>query len=139
MAKNEHFSNFKRTKHIKNRYFMIKDKIYKGEIAIQYCPTGNMWADINTKALQGALVYKMRACLMGISKNDDDEVERLNTQPGLLTIQECATTMLAENASVITKVDTMITAITAANTGLPNATKKTTFALAVFLLRAMAQ
>ena len=76
---------------------------------------------------------------MGISEHYDDEVERLNTQPGLLTIQECATTMLAENASVITKVDTMITAITAANTGLPNATKKTTFALAVFLLRAMAQ
>ena len=38
MAKNGRFSCSKRTKHIKNRYFMIKDKIGKGEIIIQYCP-----------------------------------------------------------------------------------------------------
>ena len=42
---------------------MIKDKIGKGEVIIQYCPTGDMWAAINTKALQGSLFYKMRACL----------------------------------------------------------------------------
>ena len=29
MAKNDRFSCSKRTKHIKNRYFMIKDKIWK--------------------------------------------------------------------------------------------------------------
>ena len=51
LAKNVRFSSSKRTKHINNRYFMIKDKIGKGEISIQYCPTGDMWADINTKAL----------------------------------------------------------------------------------------
>ena len=36
MAKNDQFSCSKRTKHIKNRYFMIKDKIGKREVIIQY-------------------------------------------------------------------------------------------------------
>ena len=61
MAKNGRFSCSKRTKYIKNRYFMIKDKIGKGEVIIQYCPPGEMWEDINIKALQGSLFYKMRA------------------------------------------------------------------------------
>ena len=51
MAMNGRFSCSKRTKHIKNRYFMIKDKIGKCEITIQYFPTGDIWADINTNAL----------------------------------------------------------------------------------------
>ena len=48
---------------------MIKDNVGKGEVIIQYCPTGYMWDDINTKALQGTLFYKMRARLMGVSEN----------------------------------------------------------------------
>ena len=88
LAKNGRFSSSNRTNHINNRYFMIKDKIGKGEITIQYCPTGDMWVDINTKALQGVLFYKMRARQMGISEKYDNEVERLNTQPGLLPLKE---------------------------------------------------
>ena len=42
MAKNGRFSCSKRNKHTKNRYFMIKDKIGKGEVIIQYCPNGDM-------------------------------------------------------------------------------------------------
>ena len=75
MDKNGRFLCSKRTKHIKNRYFMIKDKIGKGEVIIQYCPTGDMWADINTKALQGSLFYNMRAQLMGVQRNYDDDFE----------------------------------------------------------------
>eukprot|EP00957_Ditylum_brightwellii_P113893 8682775-Ditylum_brightwellii.AAC.1 len=52
MANNGRFACTKRTKHIKIRYFMIKDKIGQGEVIIQCCPTDDMWADINTKALQ---------------------------------------------------------------------------------------
>ena len=74
MDKNDQFSCSKRTKHINNRYFMIKDKIGKGEVIIQYCPTGDMWADINTKALQGNLFYKMRAQFMGVDDNYDDDI-----------------------------------------------------------------
>ena len=59
IATNGRFSCTKRTKHIKNRYFMIKNKLGRGEVIIQYCPTGDMWTGINTKALQGSLFYKM--------------------------------------------------------------------------------
>ena len=75
MAINGQFSCSKRTKHIKNRYFMIKDKIGRGEVIIQYCLTCDMWADINTKALQGSLFYKMRARLMGVDENYHDNLE----------------------------------------------------------------
>ena len=90
LAKNGRFSSSKRTKHIKNRYIMIKDNIGKGEIIIQYCPTGDMWDNINTKDLQGSLFYKMRSLLMGIGKDYNDDIERLNTHPDLLPSQECA-------------------------------------------------
>ena len=68
---------------------MIKDKIGKDEIVIQYCPTGDMWADINTKDLQESLFYKMRGCLMGIIADYDDDIQRLNTHTYLLPSQEC--------------------------------------------------
>ena len=74
MAKNGRFSCSKRTKDIKNRYFIIKDKIWKVEVIIQYFPTGYMSEDINTKALQGSLFYKMRAQLMGVDENYDDDI-----------------------------------------------------------------
>ena len=61
LANNGHFSSSKQTKHIKNRYFIIKDKIGKGEFCIQYYSTCDVWADINTKALQESMFYKMRA------------------------------------------------------------------------------
>ena len=66
---------------------MIKDKIDKGEIVIHYLPTDDMWADINTKAWQGSLFYKMRGCLMGIGEDYDDDIERLDTNPDLLPSQ----------------------------------------------------
>ena len=65
MATNGRFLCSKRTKHIKNTYFMIKDKVGKGEVIIQYCPTGDMWADINTKALQGLFVLQDEGTLNG--------------------------------------------------------------------------
>ena len=83
MATNGRFLCSKHTKHIKNRYFIIKDKIGKGEIIIQYCPTCDMWADINTKAPQGSLFYKMRARLMGVDENYHDDLERLATHLNL--------------------------------------------------------
>ena len=43
-----------------------------------------MWADINTKALQGSLLYNMRARLMGVDENYDDDIEKQNTHPDML-------------------------------------------------------
>ena len=44
-----------------------------------------MWADINTKALQGTLFYKMRARLVGVDGNYGDNMERQATHASLLS------------------------------------------------------
>jgi hypothetical protein len=46
-------SSGKRTKHIKAKFFFIKDKEDRGEIKVMDCPTKEMWADVLTKPLQG--------------------------------------------------------------------------------------
>ena len=137
MATNGKFSCSKRTKHILNRYFMIKDKIGRGEIIIQYCPTGDMWADINTKALQGGLFYKMRARLMGVAENYDDEAERLLTHADLLPrkLQECALPTKAEE--LLRKAGTIRAVVSMARKSLPTASRKTHAAVAALLLRSM--
>jgi hypothetical protein len=50
---NDKASNLKRTKHIKVKYFFVKDKINHGEVIVKHCPTKQMWTDINTKPKQG--------------------------------------------------------------------------------------
>ncbi len=92
---------------------MIKDKIGQGEVMIQYGPTGDMWADINTKALQGSLFYKMRARLMGIDENYHDDLERENTHPTLLPqeAQECGVS--DETKEVLRKAGTIRTLLAA--------------------------
>ncbi len=66
LEKNGKASSSKRTKHIKVRYFYIKDKIDRGEIMVEHCPTNQMWTDINTKPKQGAALQNFRAQVMGI-------------------------------------------------------------------------
>ncbi len=53
LEKNGRISSSKRTKHIKAKYFLIKDYYDAGEIDVKFCPTDEMWADILTKPLQG--------------------------------------------------------------------------------------
>ena len=134
LAKNGRFSSSKSTNHIKNRYFMIKDKIDKGEIVIQYFPTGDMWDDINTKALQGSLLYKMRGRMMGIGEYYDDDIDSLNTHPDLLPSQECSDNVSAKYASVLVKVGAIVKVIEVAQNALPNATRKTQATVAALLL-----
>ena len=87
---------------------MIKDRIGKGEIVIQYCPTGHIWVDINTKALQGILFYNVRDRLMGIGEDYDDDIERLNTHPDPLLLQECVDNVSAKDASVLAKARAIV-------------------------------
>jgi hypothetical protein len=62
-------SNSDRTKHIKLRYFFIKQFIDNGEFELEYCPTDMMIADILTKPLQGATFKRLRDLLLGVTTN----------------------------------------------------------------------
>jgi hypothetical protein len=44
-----------RTKHIKVRYFWLRERVKKGELTIVYVPTGDMLADMLTKPMRGNL------------------------------------------------------------------------------------
>ena len=140
MAKNGQFSCSKHTKHIKNRYFIIKVKIGKGGVIIQYSPTGDMWVDINTKALQGSLFYKMRARLMGVDENYDDDIEKQNTHPDPLPqeSQECATTVSEETKKMLVKAGAFCKVMAFTQSGLPIATKRTHVAVYALVLKTMA-
>ena len=59
LEKNGQMSSSKRTKHIKAKYFLIKDYYDAGEVDLRYCPTGEMWADVLTKPLQGQMFQDM--------------------------------------------------------------------------------
>jgi hypothetical protein len=67
-------SSSKRTKHIKVKYFYIKDKIDQDEIVVEHCPTDQMWTDINTKPKQGAVFREFRGQVMGILGDYVDSV-----------------------------------------------------------------
>jgi len=73
--KNGRVSSSKRTKHIKAKYFLIKDYYESGEIDMRYCPTDVMWADVLTKPLQGQKFRDMRAFLQNCPRDYDDDVE----------------------------------------------------------------
>ena len=66
MEENGKMSTGKMTKHINIRYFFCTDRIKKGELSVQYCPTLDMIADYFTKPLQGSLFRKLRDLVMGI-------------------------------------------------------------------------
>jgi hypothetical protein len=74
---NGSFSSSKRTKHIKCRYFFIRDKIADGDLKVIYCPTEMMWANVLTKPKQGGPFRFERSHLMNIPINYDDDVERI--------------------------------------------------------------
>jgi hypothetical protein len=54
-----------KTRHIKVRYFFMREKVETGEIKIKHTGTDNMVADILTKPLQGKLFLRLRGMLLG--------------------------------------------------------------------------
>jgi hypothetical protein len=76
-------SSSKHTKHIKVKYFFVKDKIDQGEITVEHCPTDQMWTDINTKTKQGLAFCEFRGQIMGIRAgyNDDEYKILCHTRP----------------------------------------------------------
>ena len=53
------------SRHVHIRYFFVKDRVDKGEITIEYCPTHIMLADFFTKPLTGQLFHRFRDVIMG--------------------------------------------------------------------------
>jgi hypothetical protein len=47
------------------RYFFVTDQSEKGNVRVEYCPTGDMIADFMTKPLQGPAFEKLKALIMG--------------------------------------------------------------------------
>ena len=45
--------------------FFVKDRVYKGEMKVEYCPTEDMLADFFTKLLQGQIYRKFRDLIIG--------------------------------------------------------------------------
>ena len=84
LAQNGRLSSSAKTRHIKQRYFFVKDKIEQGDLEIEYVPTDKMWSDINTKPKQGKSFRDFRAQLMNIDPVYDDDKERLLTHKNLL-------------------------------------------------------
>jgi hypothetical protein len=73
LMKNGRFSSGKKTKHIKAKFFFIKDKVDDGEVQVLDCPTGEMWADVLTKPLHGMAFRTMEAKLMNCAIDYQDE------------------------------------------------------------------
>ena len=64
-------SSGKKTKHMDNRYFWIKDRLASEGIEVVYCPTLKMLADFFTKPLQGSLFRKFRDVVLGYTPIED--------------------------------------------------------------------
>jgi hypothetical protein len=70
MEKNGKMSTGKMTKHINIRYFFCTDRIKKGILSVEDCPTLDMIADYFTKSLQSSLFRKLRDLILGIVPAD---------------------------------------------------------------------
>ena len=65
MLKNGRNSCTSNSRHIRINYFFANDRLDKGELKVEYCPTLQMLADFFTKPIQGALYNKLRNVIMG--------------------------------------------------------------------------
>ena len=74
----------KNSKHIQDKFFLIADKVAKDDVEIRHMGTKSMWADVNTKRVQGELFRIQRHHMMGVPINYDDDVERKRTHALLL-------------------------------------------------------
>jgi hypothetical protein len=72
LEKNGKASSSKRTKHIDIRYFFVTDRIQMGQVRPEWCPSLDMVADFMTKPLQGALFFKFRDLIMGVTPMPND-------------------------------------------------------------------
>jgi hypothetical protein len=81
-------SSLKCTKHIKVKYFFIKDKVNQGKVTIKHCPARQMWTDINTKPKQDVVYHVFRGYVMGIHADykDSDYTGKVPISPVVLML-----------------------------------------------------
>ena len=58
----------KRSRALNIRYFFITDQVEKGNLSIEYCPTGEMLGDFMTKPLQGSKFQEFVQQILGEKK-----------------------------------------------------------------------
>jgi hypothetical protein len=104
LEKNGCISSSKQTKHIKAKYFLIKDYYDAGEIDVEFCPTDEMWADVLTKLLQEQKFRDMCAFLQNCPQDYDDDTEfKISMKPqDVASSREC----VVEYAKLKTKLKT---------------------------------
>ena len=54
----------KLTRHLNIKFFYVTDQIEQGWLKVKHCLTDKMWADINTKPLNGEPYRRLRAKIM---------------------------------------------------------------------------
>ena len=57
-----------RTRHVKVKYFFVKEFLGSGDFALAHCPTKEVIADILTKPLQGELFRELRDLVLGYTE-----------------------------------------------------------------------
>jgi hypothetical protein len=101
LAKNGRMSGSNRTKHIEHRFYLVKDKIDRGDLEIEHMGTDKMWSDILNKPKQGKVFREFRGHLMNVAEDYDDDVERRNTHPLLLPAEEKISSNVSETLKQI--------------------------------------
>jgi hypothetical protein len=66
LERNGQQSSTKRTRHLDIRCFFVTDRIRGKQLTVECCPTGDMWADVFTKPLQGAAFVKFRKLMLNL-------------------------------------------------------------------------
>ena len=70
MEENGKSSTGRRTRHYDIKLFYITDLVGRGEIEIEYCPTGDMLADYMSKPVVGTKLKKFRDLIMNLSNQN---------------------------------------------------------------------
>ena len=84
LAKNRRMKFGKNRKHIKNMFFFITNNVVQRELDICHLGTKYIWADVNIKPVQGAILRIFRSEMMGVPVEYNDDVEQRRTHPLLL-------------------------------------------------------
>jgi hypothetical protein len=91
LEKNGRVSSSRHTKHIKAKYFLIKDYYDAGEVNIKFCPTDKMWEDVPNKPLQGQKFRDMQAFLQKCPQdyNGDNKLKKSINPQDVASSREC--------------------------------------------------